>query len=530
MPILQGAHAIGQWLHRPFGLVFAGGLLAFAGAWPSEIGMQRGATCWPLLLIVFCLLVWQWEGAHGPAMAFRRGGVFATAWLAATFWWLFIAMHVYGGTSVPLALAAVCALAAVLAVYYGLAAYLYKLLQPRTVGAKATLLATVWTLAELCRSLLLTGFGWGAIGYGLVDSPLAILYPYVGVFGVGALAAWLCAYTTLSFRTQPWRAVVGPLTVLILALLPVSDFTRSNGSIPVVLLQGNIPQDEKFQSGSGVPLALAWYQAAWQRQTSALFVAPETAIPLLPQDLPPGYWSNIKARFAKPDAALLTGVPLATTQGGYINGVVGFHGPQGEPYAYAKHHLVPFGEFIPPLFKWFTQLMQIPLGDFERGTLSQKSFEWNGQRLAPTICYEDLYGDELASRFHDEDSAPTVLVNLSNLGWFGDTVVIAQHLQISKVRALEFQRPFIRATNTGSTSILNYRGEIVGALAPFTRDILEGRVEGRLGRTPYSRWLAWAGFAPYWLLCVLVLAIAAVSRQRSATHQNQNLASGPAAP
>jgi apolipoprotein N-acyltransferase len=125
---------------------------------------------------------------------------------------------------------------------------------------------------------------------------------------------------------------------------------------------------------------------------------------------------------------------------------------QQQVWRYDKHHLVPFGEFIPPLFKWFTRMMNIPLGDFNRGAVGQDSFDWKGQRLAANICYEDLFGEELGVRFVDPALAPTIFVNVSNIGWFGDTVAIDQHLQISRMRALEFERPMVRATNTGRRS------------------------------------------------------------------------------
>src|SRR5690606_25561008 len=173
---------------------------------------------------------------------------------------------------------------------------------------------------------------------------------------------------------------------------------------------------------------------------------------------------------------------------------------QAPPYRYDKHHLVPFGEFIPPFFRWFTQMMHIPLGDFARGGVGQPSLAWQGQRLAPNICYEDLFGEELAARFADPATAPTVLVNLSNIGWFGDSVAIDQHLSISRLRALEFERPMVRATNTGATAVIDHRGRVTHRLAGHTRGVLEAQVQGRTGAvTPYAWWAARAGLLPLWL-------------------------------
>jgi len=198
-----------------------------------------------------------------------------------------------------------------------------------------------------------------------------------------------------------------------------------------------------------------------------LVVAPETAMPLLPSqldDVAPGYMAALTERFAAPERAALIGVPLGDYDRGYSNSVLGLTGARAAtaPYRYDKQHLVPFGEFIPTGFRWFTTLLNIPLGDFMRGVRNPPSFAFAGERIAPNICYEDLYGDELALRFADEASAPTMFANLSNIGWFGDTIAVDQHLNISRMRTLEFQRPMLRATNTGATAVIDHRARVVG--------------------------------------------------------------------
>jgi apolipoprotein N-acyltransferase len=228
-----------------------------------------------------------------------------------------------------------------------------------------------------------------------------------------------------------------------------------------------------------VATALRWYGEQLRDVKTSLVVAPETAIPLLPMQLPEGYWQALQSRFATGQQAALVGMPVGSSQAGYANSVLGFKPGQPEPYRFDKHHLVPFGEFVPPGFRWFINMMNIPLGDFNRGAVGQASFEWKGQRLAPNICYEDLFGEELGARFADPALAPTIFVNVSNIAWFGNTVAIDQHLQISRMRALEFSRPMIRATNTGATVIIDHAGKRHPlAAAPHTRRA------GRRGRRP----------------------------------------------
>jgi apolipoprotein N-acyltransferase len=153
--------------------------------------------------------------------------------------------------------------------------------------------------------------------------------------------------------------------------------------------------------------------------------------------------------------------------------------------------------------------MNIPLGDFNRGPLGQRSFEWQGHRLAPNICYEDLFGEELGVQFADPATAPTIFVNVSNIAWFGDTVAIDQHLQISRMRALEFQRPMIRATNSGATVIIDYRGRVTHSLPRYTRGVLIGDVEGRSGLTAYAWWVSRLGLWPLGLRALLVVSAGA---------------------
>jgi apolipoprotein N-acyltransferase len=166
---------------------------------------------------------------------------------------------------------------------------------------------------------------------------------------------------------------------------------------------------------------------------------------------------------------------------------------------------VPFGEFIPPLFRWFTDLMNIPLGDFDRGTLARRPGRWQGSASRPTSATKTCSVKSWRP-FRDPAQAPTVLVNLSNIGWFGDTVAIDQHLHISRLRAMELGRPMLRATNTGATAVIDHRGVVTHLLPRLTRDRLEAQVQGRERPTPYARWASRWGLWPLWLGCLAVVA------------------------
>ncbi len=456
--------------------------------------------------------------AHQQAAWF--GGVCAAAWLAGSFWWLFVSMHDVGGLPAPLAALAVMALASALALYYAAACAVWVNLAQGLVasrpGAASALFAALWTLAELMRGRWLTGFPWAAGGYAHVDGILSVWAPWVGVYGMGALAAWLAMRLALSgWRLRTLKPLIGLgfLSWGLQAWGPV--FTTSAGESRVELLQANISQTAKFDGASGIRDALQWYDAQLRASQQPLVVAPETAIPLLLQHLPEAYWSGLQQHFARSDRAMaLVGAPLGSLAEGYTNSVLALGSGDRASYRYDKSHLVPFGEFIPPSFGWFIRMMNIPLGDFKSGGWDQPSVVWQGQRLAPNVCYEDLFGEELARRFKDPATAPTALVNVSNIAWFGNTLAVDQHLNISRMRAMELGRPMLRATNTGATAIIDHAGKVTAQLPRFTRGSLVGSYEGRNGLTPFAMWASAWGLGPLWALCSAVVALALWRRQR----------------
>ena len=524
-------------LRTPAPIKLAPALLWAAAAGALQTLAFVHTAAWPLPLLAIALLA-ALVGRATPGQAAALGWAFGSGWLGAGTWWLFISLHRYGGLPAPLTVCAVALLCGLLSIYLALGMAWVARQRSRHIGADAARFAAAWLAAELARGVFFTGFPWLATGYSQVDGPLAVLAPWLGVYALGALVAGLAAGLGLAAQSVFWptadrnidrkrqesqrASVLAPVwtvaVVLTLLALPAlwgfwlgtPQFSQPSGSLRVAMLQTNVSQDEKF-AVEHMPASLAWVASQLLAAQADLVLAPETAVPLLPDqlnELAPGYWAALQQHFGQLGGPVaLVGVPLGSYERGYSNSVVGLSASgAASAYRYDKSHLVPFGEFIPTGFHWFTELMNIPLGDFNRGPLNAPSFAVRGERVAPNICYEDLFGEELALRFSDTARAPTILANVSNIGWFGDSIAVPQHLQISRFRTLELQRPMLRATNTGATAVIDHRGVVTAALAPFTRGVLLATVQGRTGLTPFARWSAAAGLWPLWALATLGLA------------------------
>ena len=501
-PSLERGHAGARWWTDALLAAGFGALHSLPMVWTEAWCLQMAAVGW---------LAWR-ASRVSPRRAALLGAWFGTAWVLSGTWWLYISMHRYGGLPAWLAGGAVLLLSGMLSLYLASALAAFTRWRHGRAAPDALRFAALWLLAELARGLLFTGFPWVASGYAHLDGPLAALAPWVGVYGMGFVSAALAAWLVLprpGWRSRWALPVVGVASVLIvLKLIGPAQFTQPTGTLTLTLLQSNVAQDEKF-SPEFLPQALAWTRGQLLAARGELVVGPETVIPLLPDQLDPAYWQPLLAHFQQGSRAALIGLPLGDETLGYTNSVAGVSqatvGEAGGFYRYDKHHLVPFGEFIPTGFHWFTRMMNIPLGDFNRGPLDAPSFTVKGERVAPNICYEDLFGEELAGRFADEAQAPTIFANISNIGWFGDTIAVDQHLNISRMRSLEFQRPMLRATNTGATVVIDHHGVVRHSLPPHTQGVLDADVQGRRGLTPFARWAAALGLWPLAALALLLV-------------------------
>ncbi len=479
------------------------------------------------------------------------GFLFGLANFALGFYWLYISMHEYGGMAAWLAGLAVLLLASAEALFIVLAVAVARWISARHLQVNssfgwqlliAAVWASCWTLTEWLRGTLFTGFPWLNIGYAHVEGVLASWAPILGVYGLAWFASFASAAIALlacaKDTTNDARAAVGVGCAIVVGLLGIAlghmNWSKAQGDpIVVRLVQGNVPQSEKFdpelmQQGLATYMRLAALPPKEADGSPDLIVLPETVVPLFQDRIAPQIWDQWLNIARERDARILMGAPLYERRDGqdrYTNSAISFDATTpvaaliaGAPdMRYDKQHLVPFGEFVPPGFRWFVDSMHIPLGDFNRGPLRQALFPIKGQMISPNICYEDVFGEEIIESVRNSElwgPGATILVNMSNLAWFGDSWALRQHLQISRMRSLETARPMIRATNTGMTAAIDANGSIRGVLSPMSKGVLDVEVQGMTGLTPYVRLgntpvLAWSGL-------ILLLGLVLRRRQPSA--------------
>ncbi len=448
--------------------------------------------------------------------------VFSTSSFCVGIYWLYISMNHFGGLAAPLAALAVFLFALYLSLYAAFAGAstvwlsrgLNVMRVPQTL-ARPLFWASAWTLGEWLRGFVFTGFPWNNIGYAHTNSLLSAWAPIAGVYGVAFLAAFASGLTASILyymrhnRTGIMAVMASTLLGMFIVSLAVSRidwFDRQGSAMTVRLVQGNIPQQMKFDPSQLMKslqeqFALATRPSVDAQHTPSVIIFPETILPTFQDRMAPEFWQSVVELADQMNATLFMGSPMHTVENGkdrYTNSVMAIDSHTSvdalmraeQLPVYDKRHLVPFGEFVPPGFRWFVDALNIPLGDFDRGSQGQKSFAVDNQFFAPNICYEDVFGEELLPSLRTQaDGSPgaSVLFNVSNLGWFGNTWALRQHLQIARMRSMETARPMIRATNTGSTAAINGRGQVLALLPTATADVLDVQIQGTQGLTLYAR-------------------------------------------
>ncbi|TMH99084.1 MAG: apolipoprotein N-acyltransferase [Betaproteobacteria bacterium] len=444
-----------------------------------------------------------------PRACFRSGFAFGLGLFGGGVSWVYVSLSQFGGMPAPLAGLATFLFCAFIALFPAAAGWLQARV-PAADGARACLvIPAAWTLFEWLRGWILTGFPWLSAGYAATGWPPQGYAPLLGAYGL--------SFITLGAAGMLWGLVTKKkirFLVLLVAVVGVGqalrtvDWTAPVGEpVRAALLQGNIEQEMKFRAERYARI-LETYARLAEETSARLIILPETAVPRFYDGVEPEYLARLDAAAKRNGGDLLLGVPYREAQDRYYNSVVTLGTAPRQ--IYHKVHLVPFGEFVPPGFGWVLHVLQIPLSDFSRGSPAQTPLAVAGQRVAVNICYEDAFGDEIARSLPEA----TLLVNVSNVAWFGDSLAPSQHLQIARLRAIETGRMHLTAANSGVTAAIDRDGRVLAQLPQFAAGRLEIAAQGYAGATPYVRLRDWPTLVGALLALAIASLIAAAKRSR----------------
>ena len=446
------------------------------------------------------------------ARSWRRalllGWLFGVTHFATGVYWVFISTHVYGGAPFWLGIALATVLFSFLALYPALVCASASALRAWRGPLGWLLVPALWMFAELVRGWFYSGFPWLSLGYIALDTPAQRLAPLVGVHGLSMLFA-LSAYGL--FRSIEPRGAMRPAALLValsplagvLAPAPATWTADAGEPLRVAIVQGNVPQDEKWDRGRGAEI-LARYRAMTLAASADLIAWPEV-VPNRPLDQLGEYFGELDSQTREQGAALLAGVLIRGEDDTIFNSILALGTAEGR---YDKRHLVPFGEYF-PIPDWLRPIMDVlgtPYSDFSADGPRRAPVMVKGQRLGISICFEDVFGSEFAR----ESRGASILVNATNDAWFAHSSAPHQHLDIARFRALENGRWLVRATNTGISAFIAPDGHVLARSRQYETELMRGEIVPRSGLTPYARWRD----LPLWWLSAAIIASGVLLRIR----------------
>jgi apolipoprotein N-acyltransferase len=459
----------------------------------------------PLAIAGPAVLFLLWVDAT-PRQAARAGFLFGFALFGAGTWWIYTAVHDFGQAPVWLAVFIMAALLVIKGGYYALLGWLVaRASRVRPALQLLLLIPAGWMLMEWLRGWLFTGFPWLQLGYAHSDNWLLALSPVGGIHLVTLVTALSAGALALVVRGTG-RERLAALAALALVwgtafVLHGRDWTVPVGEpLPVALLQGAIPQDQKWLVENRTASLERYRELHRQALGARIIVWPESSVPVLAHEAAP-FLEGIRRESRAQGSDVMIGLLRFDFDTSEIRNGLYSMSAEGDGWYY-KRRLVPFGEFFPvPAFvrKWM-RLMSLPYYDMTPGGDSQAPLSAGGQLLAATICYEDAYGaDQLETL-----ERSTLLVNVTNNAWFGDSSAPHQQLQMARFRAREAGRWMMRSTSNGITAVIEPDGGIAARADQFVPAVLKATVQPRLGLTPYARTGNW----PVLALALLMIAAA----------------------
>ncbi|MDA7742222.1 apolipoprotein N-acyltransferase [Francisellaceae bacterium] len=483
----------------------AGGLLVFAFS-PFYFSF--------LAFISLACLFASWVSCT-PKRAAWRGFLFGVSSFGLGVSWVFVSINTYGNTNIFVSTSITALFVFGLSLFPALTGYLSSKLLQRSPQSRsylrlAVIFPSIWVLIDLLRGWIFTGFPWLYIGYTQTNTFIGGLAAIGSVYLVSLITALLSTLLVIVFIAPRLKhkicvLVIGLLILDSSYLLDNITWTKPLQQKPtsVTLVQGNVPQLMKWNPNAAEDILNTYYHLTKNNMSSLIFW-PENALPLFAQQIG-SYLESVDALADTHHAALITGIPVTHDEGkAYYNGAMVLGEGHGE---YLKHHLVPFGEYLPlkGLIGPVLQFMHIPMSNFSAGPLHQPLLHMNNVKVALSICYESAYPNQI--RIQSKRS--NLMAVISDDAWFGNSFGPWQHLQMAQMRAIENGRYLVQATNDGITAIINNHGEVIKEIPQFKPMVLKGQVLLFKGQTPWQRY----GMTPLIMLLLFMLLLAMLYRR-----------------
>jgi len=441
---------------------------------------------------------------QAPKKAAKLIGIFAFGWFASGISWVHVSIDQFGGLPLVVSLGLMLLLCIYLAIFPALAAYLTARFS-KNQQLNLWLLPSFWLISEYLRGAVLTGFPWLSLGYSQIDSPLASFAPVIGEVGITALIVFIniCLVKIVSaIKQQSYTSLSFPITLVF--MLSIFSFifskitwVKPSGEITkVALVQGNIAQSIKWAPEQEWPTMLKYLDLTRVNYDADIIIWPESAIPAM-EPAVQDYLTTVNRSALLNDSAIITGVINYNFESKeYFNSLITLGKKQTEDdqgyfynhsNRYSKNHLLPIGEFV-PFQEWLrpiAPLFNLPQSSFSRGSYVQKNLIANDLHILPLLCFEIAFPHQLAANLTNKTD---LILTVSNDAWFGNSHGPHQHMEIARMRALEFGRPLLRSTNNGITAIVNHKGGFIARIPQFEEKVLKAEVPLVIGETPYSQW------------------------------------------